>query len=215
MPTCSPATERLGEACLAAFVVPRERTDEHHPAPAETLFSGRQPGLHRTADLRCRPSHDVVEDDRHPVDDRQARKRVLQLVPKLDPLQHSVGSHRVAIVAPVHLDGFDVELVVMDTRPIDDPVDDAAPQPGRERRGISKLIPATPGAHDRLLRTILGLVWVPDEPRRQPHQSRQLTDQRVGELITGGTVIDRGFDQVNLLYRCRRSLPISGWLALC
>ena len=114
MPAGAPAAEWLGETRLPSLVTLGERTDEHHPAPPQTLFRGRQTSFHGSGDLRRGPADDVVEDHRYAVDHGQAGQGVLQLIAKLGPLQDPVGRDRVAIVAPVGLDGVDVELVATD-----------------------------------------------------------------------------------------------------
>jgi hypothetical protein len=76
------------------------------------------------------------------------------------------------IVAPIRLDRFEVELIAVDPGPVDDPVDEAASEPRRQRPGVSKLVSSSPCADDGLLGTVLGLVSVTDEPGRKPDQSR-------------------------------------------
>ncbi len=194
----SPASKRLGEACLTSLVALGEGTDQHHPSPPEPLLGRREAGLHGSADLPGRPAEDVVEDDRYPIDDRQARERVFELVAKLCAFEDPIGSDRIAVVTPIRLDGFDIEFGVMRSRPVDDPVDETAPEPGRERCRIPKLVSATPSADDRLLGAVLGLVRVADESGREPDQSREFADERVRERITAGLAIDGQLDQFNL-----------------
>ncbi len=184
----TPAAERLGEARQASLIALGEGAHQHHPSPSQALLRRRKPGVHRAADLHGGPPDDIVEDDRNPVDDREARQRILELVAELRPLEHALGCDGVVVVPPVRLDGVDVELFAMDAGPIDDPVDEAPPEPGGERRRVAELVAAAPGAHDRLLGTVLRLVRVTDQAGREPDQSGQLRDQLFGERVGGGAV---------------------------
>ena len=82
----------------------------------------------------------------------------------------------------------------MDPGAVDDPVDEAAPEPRTERRGVAKLVPAPPRTDDGLLRAVLGLVRVPNEPGRQVHEPRELARERGGELVPVGRPGDRQLD---------------------
>ena len=194
VPSGAPAAEGLGEARQASLIVLGECAHEEHPPPPQSLLGRRKPRRHRPRDLDCRPSKHVVEHHGDAIDDREPCERILELVTELRSLQHAIGRHRVPVILPVRLHGIDVELIVMGPGAIDDPVDEAAPEPRAERRRVAKLVPATPGAHDGLLSAVLRLVRVPDEPGRQVHEPRELARERGGELGPGGRPVDRQFD---------------------
>ena len=124
-----------------------------------------------------------MEDDRNPIDDRQARQRVLELIVHLRAFEHALRGHRPVVVVPVGLDGVDVELIVAGPGAIDDAVDEASPEPRGQRRGLPELVPPAPRTHDRLLGAVLRLVRVVDEPGCEVHEAWQLPDERVRELV--------------------------------
>ena len=68
------------------------------------------------------------------------------------------------------------------------PVDQAVPEPGGQCCRVPELIAAAPGAHDRLLGTVLRLVRVTDQAGREPDEPGQLRHQLVGERVRGGAV---------------------------
>ena len=91
MLACTPAPQWLGETRNSSFIALRERTDQHHPAPAQTLFCGGQPGFHRSCDFGGRPADDIVKDHGQAIDDRQAGKRILELIVQLGTLEDTIG----------------------------------------------------------------------------------------------------------------------------
>ena len=186
VPSGAPASERLGEAGLATGVAFGQGVHEHHSTPSQALLRGRQPGGHRRGDLGRGPADDVVEHDGHPVDDRQPGEPVLELVAQLRPLQDDLRGDRIPVVAPVGLDVLDVELVVVDARAVDDPVDEAAPEPGRQGLRLAELIASTPGPDDRLLGAVLRLVRITDQAVGETHEARQLGDEGRRERVAVG-----------------------------
>ena len=142
-----------------------------------------------------------MEHDRDAVDDREPGQRILELVAELGALEHELGCHGVPVILPVGLDRVDVELVVMRARTIDDAVDEAAPQPRAERGRVPELVPAPPGAHDRLLRAVLRLVRIPDEAGREVHESRELSRERGREIVPVGLPVDLQLDPRDVAQR--------------
>ena len=138
-----------------------------------------------TAIFGSSPAQSVVEHDRHAIDDGQPRQGVLELVAHLRALQDTLRDDRPVVVVPVGLDRVDVELVVVRPGPVDDPVDKAAPQPGRHRLPVAELIPPAPGPDDRLLGAVLRLVGIADEARRQVDEPGQLGDEGCRERVAG------------------------------
>ena len=181
--TGTPAVHRLRQACLPPGVVFGKSAHEHHPSAAQPLFGGGQADVHGRRDLGDGPAEGVVEDDRQAIDDRQPGQSILELVAQLGAFEDALGHHRVGVVAPIAFDVFDVELGVMTARTIDDPVDEAAPEPGRQGGRITQLVPPTPGPDDGLLGAVLGDVRVCEQAGRQPDQAGQLPGQAGGEGI--------------------------------
>ena len=119
-----------------------------------------------------------MQDDRQSIDDRQAGQRVLEFVAKLGPLEDELGLNGVGIVFPIRLDVVDVEFVMPAPRAVDDPVDEAPPKPGGQRGRVAELVAPAPGADDRLLGAVFGLVRVGQEAGGQPNQARQLGGEK-------------------------------------
>ena len=93
-------------------------------------------------------------------------------------------------IAPVGFDGVDIEFLMMSPRAVDDPIHEAAPEPGGERRRVPKLVLPAPCADDRFLGTILGLVRVVHQPGRESNEVRELTHELRSEPVTGGRRLD-------------------------
>ncbi len=178
----SPAAKRLLEARPVARIVGGEGAHEHHPATPQPLLGGRQADAQGIGDLGSGPAQRVVKDDRHAEDDGQPGQRVLQIVAQLGPLQDPLRRDGPGVVGPLLLDGCDVELIVTGSRAVDDAVDEGASKPAPERGWIAKLVIATPGGDQRLLRTVLCSVDVPGQTRGQAYQPGQLGQQDLAEL---------------------------------
>jgi len=124
-----------------------------------------------------------MEDDCHAVHHWQTRKGVLKLIPHLSALKHLLRHDGPVVVVPVGLHRLEINLVAMDARAVDDPVDQASAEPTRQRRWLAELVAPAPGANDRLLGAVLGLVWITDQPRRKADEPRQLVDEGLGERV--------------------------------
>jgi hypothetical protein len=95
----------------------------------------------------------------------------------------------------------------MCTRTIDDTVDEAAPEPRAERVRVAKLVPAPPGADDRLLRAVLGLVRVLDKAGREVHESRELGREGGREMVPVGLPVDLQLDPRRVAQRAFDFVP--------